>query len=366
MRLRNDERNFGVIAQAMHWSVAALVLSLLPIGFYMSDLPLGFERFRYVEVHKSLGLAVLALMIGRTLWRFFNPPPALPSGLPVWEYWAARLTHYAIYAVLFLQAAIGMGMVWAANSPLTFFGWFALPSPISPNPAIKELAKESHELLAFAIIILVAIHIGAALRHHFVLKNDILRRMLPGLALAIGLYGATDARAATWNLQSDSQLLFHFVQSGVQFTGNFKRFEARIEFDPDKPEAGRIHVGIDIASLDTQNSERDTMLRSAELFNAEKWPQAIFTADTVQVRDPGQYEARGTLTIRDITRPLSLPFTLKIGKVIDGDGDMIATAGGEITISRRDFGLGQGQWAATDIVADEVKIEIKIQAIQQQ
>lgn len=366
MRLRNDERKFGVIAQALHWSVAALVLSLLPIGFYMSDLPLGFERFRYVEWHKSLGLAVIALMIGRTLWRIFNPPPALPSELPTWEHRAARLTHYAIYALLFLQTAIGMSMVWAANSPLTFFGWFALPSPISPDPGIKELAKESHELIAFAIIFLVVMHVGAALRHHFVLKNNILRRMLPVFMLSAGLYGATDVRAATWNLQSDSQLLFHFVQSGVPFTGNFKRFEARIEFDPNKPEAGRINVNIDVASLDTQNSERDTMLRSPELFDTEKWPQAIFTADTIQAREPRQYEARGTLTIRDITRPLSLPFTLKIGKVTDGDGDMMATARGEITVSRRDFGLGQGQWAATDIVADEVKIEIKIQAIQQQ
>ena len=363
MRWRNDAQKYGAVAKALHWGVALLVLGLLPLGWYMSDLPRGIERFRFVELHKSLGLSVLALMLARSLWRAFNPPPPLPASLPGWEHWAARLTHYAIYLALFTQAAIGISIVWAANSTLGFFGLFALHSPISPDHDLKELAEEAHGLLAIAIVALLVMHIAAALRHHFILKNDILRRMLQ--VMLLGICFAASAKAATWNLLPQSQIQFHFVQGGVAFTGQFKSFQARIEFDPEIPEAGRIDVMIDTASLDTQNSERDAMLRSAELFDVERWPQAQFTAGAIRQLAPGQYEAAGALSIRDITRPLSLPFSLKIGKLGDSGGDVAASASGEAIISRRDFGLGQGPWADTSIVADEIKIEITVEAVQQ-
>ncbi len=363
MRFRNNEKKFGAVSQGFHWGVAAIVFTLLPLGWYMHDLPRGIEKYRLVELHKSLGLLVLGLMIGRSLWRAFNPPPPLPAGLPNWEHRAAQLSHWGIYAVIFAQVMIGMSIVWAANSPLTFFGWFALPSPVSPDKAMQELAEEAHEILAYALCVLLAVHIGAALRHHFVLKNDILRRMLPLALIVFAVHISAPVKAATWNLLPESKILFHFVQEGVNFTGNFKNFEARIEFDPDKPEDGRIKVTIDTASLDTQNGERDALLRSRDLFDVEKWPRAEFTAGHIRVLEPGRFEAAGALSIRDITRPASLPFTLKIDKL--PDGDVKASASGELIISRKDYGVGQGEWAGTGIVPDEVKIEVKIEALQQ-
>lgn len=364
MRLRNSGHAYGVAAKAFHWGVALLVLTLLPLGWYMHDLPSGLARYQYVELHKSLGLLVLIIMTGRSLWRVFNPPPALPDTLPDWEKLAAKLTHWAIYGVLFLQVITGMTLVWAANSPLMLFGWFAFPSPLAPDKPLRHLMEEIHELLAFGIIILLFAHIGAALRHHFILKNDIMRRMLM-LMLVFLLSGqASPVWAATWNMLPASQLLFHFTQSGMPFSGKFERFDARIEFDPDRPEEGRIEVVIDIASLDTQNAERDTVLRSAELFDAVKFPRAQFIAASIRSLAPGQYEAVGELTIRDITLPLVLPFSLKMEKLA-GDGGVKAEAAGIVAISRRDFGLAQGQWAAMDMVADEVKIEIRVEAAQQ-
>ncbi len=364
MRISNDTRGYGIPAKAFHWGVAALVFILLPLGWYMHDLPQGLERYRYVELHKSLGLVVLILMLGRSLWRAFNPPPPLPENLPRWEVYAAKLTHWALYGALFAQVFIGMVLVWAANSPLLFFGWFALPSPIAPDKPLRHLMEEAHEITAFVIVILVIMHIGAALRHHFILQNNILRRML-GLMLmtAAVLVPVRGSRAATWIVLPTSQILFHFTQSSLPYTGKFERFEARVEFDPDRPEDGRINVMIDISSLDTQNEERDAMLRSAELFDAGKFPQAQFTADKIRAAGPGQYEAVGALTIRDITHPLVLPFGLEIQKdAAEGDS---ASASGSVTISRRDFGLARGQWEAVDIVADEVRIEIKVEATQQ-
>jgi cytochrome b561 len=365
MQLGNDGQNFGIVAKLFHWSAALLVFALLPIGWYMHDLPRGLEKFRYVELHKSLGLLLLLFMIGRSLWRAHNPPPPLPADLPGWEIWAAKLTHWALYGLLFLQVFAGMGLVWTANSPLTFFGWFALPNPLQPDKALHELGEELHELFAFGIVILLVMHIGAALRHHFILKNDILRRMLiVTLVIFGGVCAAVPVRAATWNVAPSSQLLFHFIQTGMSITGKFERFDTRINFDPDKPEDGRIDVTIDIASLDTQNTDRDVTLRSADLFDAEKFPQAQFTADKIRRIGEGQFEAVGTLTIRDITLPLVLPFQLMIEKQT-GDGDTIAMASGSIAVSRRDYGLARGQWEAVDIVADEVKIEIRLEATQQ-
>ena len=361
MQLGNDGQKFGMVAKLFHWSAALLVFALLPIGWYMHDLPRGLEKFRYVELHKSLGLLLLLFMTGRSLWRAYNPPPPLPADLPNWELWAAKLTHWALYGALFGQVFIGMGLVWTANSPLTFFGWIPVPSPFSPDRDLHELGEELHELFAFAIAGLLVLHIGAALRHHFILKNDILRRMLPVMLIASGVFIMAPVKAATWNVAPASQLLFHFTQTGMSITGKFERFDARIEFDPDKPEDGRIDVTIDIASLDTQNAERDATLRSAELFDAGKFPQARFAADKIRVVGTDHYEAVGTLTIRDITLPLVLPFALQLEK--DGGGGN-ASASGMVAISRRDFGLAQGQWESTDIVADEVKIEIKLEAVQ--
>lgn len=362
MQLRNDDKKYGAAAKALHWGVALLVLSMLALGWYMNTLPRGLEKFRYVELHKSLGLLVLGFMIIRALWRVLNPPPPLPADLPGWEQVVAKLSHLAIYAAIFLQVFIGMAFVWTANSPLTLFGLVPVPNPFSPDPQLHELGGELHELFAFGIVGLLVMHIGAALRHHFILKNDILRRMLPVILIASGVFIMGPVKAATWNVAPTSQLLFHFTQTGMSIAGKFERFDARIEFDPDKPEDGRIDVSIDIASLDTQNAERDATLRSAELFDAEKFPQAQFSADKIRVTAPGLYEAVGTLTIRDITLPLVLPFTLQLEKDEGGGGN--ASASGMVAISRRAFGLARGQWEATDIVADEVRIEIKLEAAQ--
>ena len=359
----NQEQKYTITARMFHWAVALLVFSLLAVGWYMGDLPRGIEKFRFVEMHKSFGLLLLALMTGRSLWRAFNPPPPLPDDLPSWEKHAAKLTHWALYGLVFLQVFAGMSLVWTANSPLTFFGLLALPAPMAPDKEVHELLEEAHEMGARLIALLALLHIGAALRHHFILKNNILRRMLGLMLIVFGLGISGPAGAALWNMQPASQILFHFVQSGGAFTGQFQHFDARIDFDPQKPEDGRIDVMIDVASLDTQNEERDAILRSGDIFDVEQFPQAQFKADTIRQTGTGEYEAVGALTIRDVSRPLNLPFSLTITDA--DDGDVSATAHGKVAISRRDYELGKGEWAETGIIADEVIIEIRVEALQQ-
>lgn len=185
------------------------------------------------------------------------------------------------------------------------------------------------------------------------------RRWIIGAICSVLVAIAVDARAAApqWAVQPSSTLTFTFTQTGAKLPGRFDTFEARILFDPDNLAESAIDVTIDTNSIDTDNSNRDTTLRSPELFHTDGWPTARFQATEI-LATPNGYEAAGKLTIRDVTRPETLPFTLEI------DGNR-AKARGTLTISRTAYGVGQGQWAGTDIVADEVTINVAIDAVRQ-
>ena len=179
MRLRNGEGRYGALAQLFHWSTVALVIALLAIAAYMTDLPLGPEKIQVYNLHKSLGVIVLALTLLRLVWRWISPPPPLPAGMADWEHRAAQASHLLLYLMLFAQPLTGIVHSWSANFPVVIFGTLTLPNLTGPNPGLKEILEETHHLMGWALCGLFLIHAGAALRHHFQLKDDVLRRMLP-------------------------------------------------------------------------------------------------------------------------------------------------------------------------------------------
>ena len=179
MQLRNSDQRFGALAQAFHWLTLALVVALILIAVYMTDLPLGPEKLRIYNLHKSIGVTLLAVTLLRLLWRWVSPPPALPASMADWERRAARTSHLLLYLLLFAQPLTGIFHSWAANFPLVVFGWFTVPNLTGPNPQLKAILEETHHLLGWALCGLFLLHAGAALRHHFQLKDDVLRRMLP-------------------------------------------------------------------------------------------------------------------------------------------------------------------------------------------
>lgn len=183
MPLYNTAMSWGWPAKALHWLIAALVLGLLVLGFAMVWLvgDLG-AKFQLYQLHKSFGVLVFSLVLARLGWRQLNPlVPALPTGLRPWEQAAALLTHRGFYALLLLMPLSG----WLAASasplgiPTIVFGLFQLPNPISPNPALERVISLVHASLAVLLVLLVALHVGAALKHHLVLRDDVLARMLP-------------------------------------------------------------------------------------------------------------------------------------------------------------------------------------------
>lgn len=162
--------------------------------------------------------------------------------------------------------------------------------------------------------------------------------------------------ADAWNVsQDDSEIGFVGTQLGADFEGRFDAFDADIVFSPDDLAGSSVTVVIDIASVDTQNGDRDSQIVSPEWFDAAQWPTAKFETKSFREVSPGMYEAVADLTIRDVTREVTLPFELAI------NGTQ-AAAKGAVTIQRTDFGVGQGQWADTSQVGDDVTIAITVTA----
>lgn len=181
---------------------------------------------------------------------------------------------------------------------------------------------------------------------------------LPALLalLALNAQAAEPARAsATKYVQaaSGNSLAFTFKQLDAASTGQFKTFATQLVYDEKNPAAGSLDVKVTIGSLDTQDGERDDTLKSADLFDAQKFPTATFVAKSLARNSAGGLEAVGKLTLRGVSKDLRLPLTLKP-----------TTSGlelsGQATIKRLDYGVGQGDWKSTESVGDEVKIQYKV------
>lgn len=161
-------------ARALHWAIAVLVLVNLAIGFGHEL----FEGVRLIPIHKSIGLTVLALTVLRIAWRLGSQRPSLPLGTPSWETAAAHSVHAAFYGLMIALPLSGWLFSSAGKYPLSWFGLFELPKfAVAKDSALYALTREGHEVLGLVWIALIVLHVAAALRHHFVLRDGVLRSM---------------------------------------------------------------------------------------------------------------------------------------------------------------------------------------------
>ncbi len=174
---RNTENRFGTIAIILHWLLAILMLGLLALGLYMVRLPISIQKLQYFGWHKEFGILVLMLVTVRFTWRLRNRVPSL-AGLEKWEITAAHAVHWAFYFFMFSLPITGWLITSSAGLPVSFFGWFTLPNLVTANEANRILYSSIHEWLSYALIVTFCLHTGAALKHHFINKDQILRRML--------------------------------------------------------------------------------------------------------------------------------------------------------------------------------------------
>ncbi len=189
----NSTTDWGSTAKSLHWVVALLILCIVPVGFLMAatyGAVLKYADVRPVgivlqQVHMTLGFTILALVVGRLIWRARNAVPAAPADQPAWQRGLGRLTHYGLYAVLLLFPLSG----WASVSvfrgvPIWFFGWQFIP-PILPALPLQHaygygFFARIHGLCWKVGAGLLALHLLAALWHHLVRRDGVLLRMWPG------------------------------------------------------------------------------------------------------------------------------------------------------------------------------------------
>ncbi len=177
MRIKNTNEHFGVVAITLHWVMALLLIGLVALGLYMTSLPNNMLKLKLYGWHKEYGFLVLMLVMLRIVWRLKNILPSYAS-LTTFERYASRIVHWLFYVFMFALPITGWVITSAAGLPVSFFGLFIIPTLIAPNNETLELFESIHKWLAYALIAAFTLHVLGALKHHFINKDDILKRML--------------------------------------------------------------------------------------------------------------------------------------------------------------------------------------------
>ena len=169
---------YSLTARTLHWTTAVLVLTLIPLGIIIANHLGGSFQDALYDLHRSIGALIIVVILVRLFYRFGHTPPPLPDDMPPLQQFAAHATHWALYALLVAQPFIGWAGTSAYPAPIVVFGLFQLPPILAENRPLSDLLLTIHAIMGVAITILVIVHVGAALYHHFVRKDDILLRML--------------------------------------------------------------------------------------------------------------------------------------------------------------------------------------------
>lgn len=167
-------------AIALHWLIALLVIGTFALGLVMTGIPgLTPAKLRYFSWHKWAGVTVLGLAALRLLWRLAHRPPGLPAATPAWQQSAAHALHGLLYVLIFAAPLSGYAFSLAAGVPVMYLGLFKLPVLFGADPALKPVLREVHYWLDMTLAACVALHVAAALKHHFVDRDGLMGRMLP-------------------------------------------------------------------------------------------------------------------------------------------------------------------------------------------
>lgn len=167
------------MAKFFHWSTALLIVAMFVLGWLAVGYPTSPTKIELFNLHKSLGLFILSWTILRLGWRLTHPTPALPADMLPLERRAAHLAHALLYVLIIAMPLSGWVINSAADFPLKWFGLFRVPQIAGPDESLQNTAELVHFTLSWTILAVLVLHIMAALRHHFVMKNEVLRRMLP-------------------------------------------------------------------------------------------------------------------------------------------------------------------------------------------
>lgn len=349
------------IAIGLHWLIAFLILGLLAVGKYMTGLDENdASRYLLTQWHKSFGIAVLLASLFRLWWRFTHRPPALPDTMKRWEKFASSATHVAIYGLIIGVPLSGWALVSVSplNVPTVLFQqipWPHLPvlSSLADKASYEHLLGDIHEWAANALLLLVILHVGAALRHQFQLRDGIMQRMsvwtptgtfnkgvLGTLAVVIaaaaGLTAMNVSGGRDPGATADGSATVTFTTSmmGTDLVGTFNEASVALVFDPNVPANSSLTAVVSTESFNTGDAQVDSALPLSDWFDVENHPEATFESTGIEQDGTGALAVTGDLSIRDITRPVS--FSME-----ESDNNGVKTMSGGFTINRLDFDLGK-------------------------
>lgn len=380
MPRHNTASSYGSITKSFHWLTVLLILTIIPVGWFAVDAAdeiraddaareaLVWRAAFLFSLHKTLGVTIFFVALARILWALTQRKPGLINGDRPLEAWAAETVHWLLYGTLVAVPLSGWISHAAADGYAPIWWPFGQNLPFVPkSAALVDTAETVHYILQWVLIGAIAAHIIGALKHHIIDKDATLRRMSPGHAIGhpterqpghflsfvsagaiwaaafggavmLGWFAERPAPATAqleavesgWTVQ-EGTLGIAVQQMGSEVTGRFANWTAEINYEPaDAPGVhGDVKVTIAIGSLTLGTVTQEAM--GAQYLNAENHPTAVFEAELEQTGD--NHIAKGTLTIRDQTVPVEMPFDL----TIDGD---TATASGELTLDRREYQIG--------------------------
>jgi len=175
--IKNTVNTYGVIAKAIHWLLFLMLTFAILAGNLLASMPKSVEKMQAAGMHKSFGAALLMLITLRLLWRLFNDTPSLPDETTATEIFLAKAMHWGLYILMFAQPLSGMMMTQAAGFPVSFFGLFELPVFLDKNPELAKTFLTLHGTVWIVLVMAVFGHAGAALHHHFIKKDNVLKQM---------------------------------------------------------------------------------------------------------------------------------------------------------------------------------------------
>ena len=167
-------------AMSLHWLIALMLFGMFGFGLYMVELPLSPQKLKFYSYHKWAGVTVFLLVLARIAWRVTHRPPALPAGMPAWQVTAAKAGHHLLYLLMVIVPLSGWLMSSAKGFQTVWFGVLPLPDLLAKDEALGEALLLTHRLLNWFFMLVVAGHVVAALKHHFIDRDGLLSRMLPG------------------------------------------------------------------------------------------------------------------------------------------------------------------------------------------
>ena len=400
---------YNWLSRQFHWIIAALIFMAFALGLTMEPLELSKEKLNFYAWHKWLGLVILSLVLLRLIWRLMTKVPTHQTvSVPPLFHFGAKVGHFLLYAVLIALPLVGWLRSSSAGFEIVLFEVLPVPDLLGKDEVLSNQLAFLHQLLAYFLALLVVGHVVAVFIHHQFFKDPILNKMKPhlvhkllmltallggvvfygfyvGFAFKAGLEdkkskasvekvetksasNETPTKTAdkqdSWDIDKTVSLLeFTATQKSAKTSGTFKTYHLKqLVFEEENLAGALVEIEIDVASLSLSNLLVEQTLGSSQWFNVGEFPKAHFISREFKSLGAGLYEVRGDLKIKDIVQPAIVKLTIK-KTVTEQSGDVVVEAMGETVISRLSFKIGQGEWASSDDLADEVQLKIHIRAL---